>query len=226
MTCVLNVKLNIISQYGNLNVILYVICLHSTANECKQVEKTHGHSNTHTHTGIKSPYATVIVLLIHPLAFVIKENGGVTGRKLRLHINKTDIPQNGPACTHTRTLLSCGVLRMCTALGLTPLALALRYRAKRLFLRPRSPLGREPLYLEEEHNMHRMNKKDRKWGGGEKKSTDTSRSHSGWSRLDQFKRVDSSWLCGGKKKQQHTLILPFRYALTICRHLREIWGHK
>ena len=50
--------------------------------------------------------------------------------------------------TQMCTLLSCGVLRMCTALGLTPLALALRYRAKRLFLRPRSPLGREPLYLE------------------------------------------------------------------------------
>lgn len=47
----------------------------------------------------------------------------------------------------THTLVSCGELRMCTVLGLTPLALALRYRAKRLFLRPRSPLGREPLYL-------------------------------------------------------------------------------
>lgn len=39
-------------------------------------------------------------------------------------------------------------------LGLTPLALARRYKAKRLFLRPRSPLGREPLYLKEETEEH------------------------------------------------------------------------
>lgn len=35
-----------------------------------------------------------------------------------------------------RTLLSCGLLRMCTALGLTPLAFALLKRAKRLLFRP------------------------------------------------------------------------------------------
>lgn len=64
-----NVKLNIISHYGNLNVILYIICLHSTAYECKQVEKTHMVVQT-------GPYATVIVLQVHPPAFVIKENGG------------------------------------------------------------------------------------------------------------------------------------------------------
>lgn len=78
MKCVLNVKLNIISHYGNLNVILYVICLHSTAYECKRVEKAHRviQIHTHTYTEIKSPYATLILLLIHPLAFVIKENRG------------------------------------------------------------------------------------------------------------------------------------------------------
>lgn len=32
-------------------------------------------------------------------------------------------------------------------LGLTPLALVLLYRANLLFRLPRSPLGREPLYL-------------------------------------------------------------------------------
>lgn len=36
---------------------------------------------------------------------------------------------------------------MCTALGLTPLALVLLYSANLLFRLPRSPLGREPLYL-------------------------------------------------------------------------------
>lgn len=45
------------------------------------------------------------------------------------------------------TLLACGVLIMCTVLGLTPLALVLLYSANLLFLLPRSPLGREPLYL-------------------------------------------------------------------------------
>lgn len=45
------------------------------------------------------------------------------------------------------TLLAWGVLRMCTVLGLTPLALVLLYRANLLFRLPRSPLGREPLYL-------------------------------------------------------------------------------
>lgn len=45
------------------------------------------------------------------------------------------------------TLLACGVLMMCTVLGLTPLALVLLYRANLLFRLPRSPLGREPLYL-------------------------------------------------------------------------------
>lgn len=81
----------------------------------------------------------------HPSLWLFsKRKQGVTGRKLTFHTNETYIPQ---LCAHTRTLLSCGVLRMCTALGLTPLALALRYRAKRLFLRPRSPLGRQPLYL-------------------------------------------------------------------------------
>lgn len=61
-------------------------------------------------------------------------------------------------CTHT--LVSCGELRMCTVLGLTPLALALRYRAKRLFLRPRSPLGREPLYLKgDRQERHRVENK-------------------------------------------------------------------
>lgn len=63
-----------------------------------------------------------------------------------LHNDKTYSAQ-------TCTLLSCGVLRMCTALGLTPLALALRYRAKRLFLRPRSPLGSEPLYLKKDKQI-------------------------------------------------------------------------
>lgn len=61
-------------------------------------------------------------------------------------------------CAHT--LVSCGELRMCTVLGLTPLALALRYRAKRLFLRPRSPLGREPLYLKgDREKRHRVENK-------------------------------------------------------------------
>lgn len=45
------------------------------------------------------------------------------------------------------TLLACGVLMMCTVLGLTPLALVLLYSANLLFRLPRSPLGREPLYL-------------------------------------------------------------------------------
>lgn len=45
------------------------------------------------------------------------------------------------------TLLAWGVLRMCTVLGVTPLALVLLYSANRLFRLPRSPLGREPLYL-------------------------------------------------------------------------------
>lgn len=60
--------------------------------------------------------------------------------------------------TVTHTLVSWGELRMCTVLGLTPLALALRYKAKRLFLRPRSPLGREPLYLKADRQKQRRKK--------------------------------------------------------------------
>lgn len=54
------------------------------------------------------------------------------------------------------TLLACGVFMMCTVLGLTPLALVLLYRANLLFRLPRSPLGREPLYLLERgrENIH------------------------------------------------------------------------
>lgn len=43
-------------------------------------------------------------------------------------------------------LAACAVQAACTVLGLTPLALGLLDRLKRLFLLPRSPLGREPLY--------------------------------------------------------------------------------
>lgn len=54
------------------------------------------------------------------------------------------------------TLLACGVLMMCTVLGLTPLALVLLYSANLLFRLPRSPLGREPLYLLQREEV---------WGG-------------------------------------------------------------
>lgn len=47
------------------------------------------------------------------------------------------------------TLVAWGVLRTCTVLGDTPLGLILLYRANLLFRLPRSPLGREPLYLSE-----------------------------------------------------------------------------
>ncbi len=48
------------------------------------------------------------------------------------------------------TLAACGVQATCTVLGLTPLDLGLLKSANLLFLLPRSPLGREPLYLQKE----------------------------------------------------------------------------
>lgn len=53
------------------------------------------------------------------------------------------------------TLAACGVQDACTVLGLTPLALFLRHRAKRLFRLPLSPLGRAPLHLQETSQRQR-----------------------------------------------------------------------
>lgn len=52
-----------------------------------------------------------------------------------------------PQCGWALTLAAWGVQEVWTVLGFTPLALVLRHRAKRLFRLPLSPLGREPLHL-------------------------------------------------------------------------------
>jgi len=53
-------------------------------------------------------------------------------------------------CVFVCTLAACGVQATCTVLGLTPLDFGLLKRANLLFLLPRSPFGREPLYLQKE----------------------------------------------------------------------------
>lgn len=98
-----NVKLNIISHYGNLNVILYVICLHSTAYECKQVEKTHTVVQTHTHTHRdKKSICNSHRITNTSSGFCNKrKQGGHRKETEIIHVKKKDIPQNGPAHTHT-----------------------------------------------------------------------------------------------------------------------------
>lgn len=71
----------------------------------------------------------------------------------RRKADRCSIPLRGCSLNHFKssfcTLVAWGVLRTCTVLGDTPLGLILLYRANLLFRLPRSPLGREPLYLSE-----------------------------------------------------------------------------
>lgn len=71
----------------------------------------------------------------------------------RRKADRCSIPLRACSLNHFKssfcTLVAWGVLRTCTVLGDTPLGLILLYRANLLFRLPRSPLGREPLYLSE-----------------------------------------------------------------------------
>lgn len=67
--------------------------------------------------------------------------------KCRCHITKQMLAFGDDSSLVKLTFAAWGVQAMCTVLGFTPFALALLNKANLLFLLPRSPFGREPLYL-------------------------------------------------------------------------------